>query len=350
MKKTSLLLGLLVAATAHAQVNLTISYLSHEMIIPGNHQSIIGLGVVPAGQWLPGGGPGGVIMMTEVETWASNATGTTTFFKVFDPIIAGTRLNRDSRVVYDPATQLFLFTGGTFDVRLYSYSPGIGSLLNGGGYGETMLDLGDQPAGLAVRNGTNDVFASFGGGSAATGYTPSLYRYTVGAGDQNGVVFGNTGLGAVSAQVGAMVMGPDGRLNVLDTGLQKILRYDPVTLAYLDAIALVNTTTDKASFAISSTGYIFTADLNSTSGVIYDYATGAYVGTFMDPSHPPNGELGRLVMTADDVGNVYVSNIKVNEHLSVFSTAAIPEPGTYALFAGLLTLGCIMIRRRRGAR
>jgi fibronectin-binding autotransporter adhesin len=40
----------------------------------------------------------------------------------------------------------------------------------------------------------------------------------------------------------------------------------------------------------------------------------------------------------------------VGSTLALTATTAIPEPGTYALFAGLLTLGCILIRRRRGPR
>lgn len=123
MKKTSLLLGLLAAATAHAEINLAVSYLTHDMILPGNHQSVIGLSVVPGGQWFYRDNTPHLTLLTEIEGWESNATGTKTFVKVFDPIIAGVRLNRDSRVVYDPATQLYLFTGGNFDVRLYSYSP-----------------------------------------------------------------------------------------------------------------------------------------------------------------------------------------------------------------------------------
>lgn len=322
MKKTALLLGLLAAATAHAEINLTTSYLTHDMILPSNRQSIIGLSVIPAGQLFPDNKPH-LMMLTEVEGWNSNATGTNAFVKTFDPIIAGLRLNRDSRVVYDPATQLFLYTGGTFDARLYSYSPATGSLHAE----DVLLDLMDQPRGLAVRSGTNDVFVSFPS-STVPGYgslPPALRRYTRGGGDQfGGTFFGSSGPGAVSEQVGEIVIGPDGRLNVLDTGRQEILRYDPATLAYLGAIPLVNTTTDNRAMAVSSTGYIFTAHLNSTSGVIYDYFTDAYVGTFTGPSDDPNG-LGRLVMTADAAGNVYVSNGVVSKSLAVFSTAALPS-------------------------
>lgn len=322
MKTTALLLGLLVATTAHAEINLTVSYLTHEMTLPPNRQSVIGLSVVPAGQWYPHL-KSRLTLLTEIEGWESNATGTKTFVKSFDPIIAGVRLNRDSRVVYDPATQLYLFTGGTFDARLYSYSPATGSV-----YAEEVFtDLMDQPRGLAIRSGTNDVFVSFPT-SNIPGYgslPPALRRYTRGGSDQfGGTLFGHSGPGAVSEQVGAIALGPDGRLNVLDTGRQEILRYDPVTLAYLGAIPLVNTTTDHAALAISSTGYIFTAHLNSTSGVIYDYFTGASVGTFTGPSGNPNG-LGRLVMTADEAGNVYVSNSVATRSLAVFSTAALPD-------------------------
>jgi hypothetical protein len=322
MKKTALLLGLLAAATAHAEINLTVSYLRHEMTLPPNRQSIIGLGVLPPWQLNLTDRPR-LILFTEIEACASNATGTETFIKYFDPIIAGVRLNRDSHVVYDPGTQFFLYTGGTFDVRLYSYSPATGAV-----HAEDPLtDLMDQPRGLAVRSGTNHVFVS-APSFTVSGYgtlPPALRRYTRGGGDQfGGTFFGNSGPGAVSEQVGAIAIGPDGRLNVLDTGRQEILRYDAETLAYLGAIPLVNTTTDHRAMAISFTGYIFTAHLNSTSGVIYDYFTGAYVGTFTGPSGNPNG-LGRLVMAADATGNVYVSNSVATRSLVVFSTAALPD-------------------------
>lgn len=324
-------------ATAHANVHLTPT---HTTALPPGRYNVISLEFVPATIWSPGG-QSHVMLTTEVEAWMPNSTGTS-FFKIYNPFPMGVRLNRLSQATYDPANQIVYYTGGNFDVRLYAYSLAAGSVFSE----DALSDLPDYPNGLAVRHGTNDVFVSFAGGSEATGYTPSLYRYTAGAGDQNGVAFGYTGPGAVSSQVGALRIGPDGRLNVLDAGQQKILRYDPVTLAYVDAISLVSTAVDGNAFAISSTGYIFTADLNSTSGVIYNYATGAYVGTFSAPLHPSTALRGRLAMTADDLGNVYVSNELISSHLAVYSTAAIPEPAHYALAAGLLA-GLTFLQRRR---
>ena len=36
----------------------------------------------------------------------------------------------------------------------------------------------------------------------------------------------------------------------------------------------------------------------------------------------------------------------VNDDISFMVTAAVPEPGTYALMGGLLALGWVMMRRR----
>ncbi len=339
MKRILLAACVLVGATVHAQIHLT----PVEAIpIPGNQDGVIDLQFILEPS--PYHGPS-IVLLTEVEAWIPRAEKDQ-FEKLFDPIIAGVRLNRDARGVYDPIAQTYYYAGGTFDARIYAYSPRFGVVTNGGSDGQGMTELGDMPAGFAVRNGTGEIFASFGGDpDHYIPTSPALYRYTIGTDTEiTGTAFGNSGPGAVSSQVGAIVIGPDGKLNVLDAGLEKILRYDLDTLEYIDSITLFNETIDNRSFAISSTGYVFVSDDTSLSGSIYDYVTGALVGTYAAPNTGAYG-LGRLAMTADDFGNVYWTNVNVSRNLEVFSTASIPEPAHLGLVAGGLLAGIALLRR-----
>lgn len=330
-----------------AEVVLTPLY---ETLSPPAHSYMIGLAATPP----PGPGGFRLVMLTTNEAWESGTASNlpTTFSRVFDPTLAGVRMYEDSLAVYLPGPDLYVFTGGLFDNRMYTYSRNTGTVTAEA----TMISLPDfLPNGLAARDtstvkggnpGGTDVFAS----SQATG---SLYRFTAGvSGNQTGVAFGNSGAGQVSSGVGALAMGPDNRLNVLDTGRQEILQFDAETLDYLGAIPLANTTTDNTSFAISSTGYIFTANQitangDDLTGTIYDYATGDYVGTFSSPSiWGPGSNGGKLAMTDDDNGYVYMVNDNASWYVQFYDTNTIPEPSTTILLMGAGAFVFTFARRR----
>lgn len=350
--------GLLLAVLPlRAEVVLTPIYQTES---PPAHSYMIGLTYTPPSETVDSRR---LVMLTTSEAWES-ATATnipTTFSKVFDPTLAGVRMYEDSLAAYLPGPDLYVFTGGLFDPRLYTYSRNSGMVT-----AEAVMEPFNAPhpqptslpSGLVARDtstirGSNpdglDVFAS-------SGVTASLYRFTAGAsGSQTGIAFGNSGAGQVSSGVGALAMGPDGRLNVLDTGRQEILQFDAETLDYLGGISLVNTTTDNTAFTISSTGYIFTANQitvngEDLTGTIYDYASGLYVGTFSAPSvWGPGSHLGKLAMTADDNGYVYIVNDNASWHVQFYDTNVIPEPPTTALLvgAGAIVFACARRRPRK---
>ena len=341
---STLALAIIAAATVRADITLTPSY---TVRAPVGHEYALSLIFDPEMPQTYGYGTSGVVLITTTEAWALHDS--MVLSRIFDPNFAGVRMFEESLAYYDRTSQTYTFSGGLLDARIYNFSMQTMSLTAQG----ALMDLIDIPAGFAIRGTTGELFAAsrpFGGNDyyQIPPRDSALYRYSPVTGDTYGTIFGNTGPGAVSNEVGAVLFGPDGRLNVLDVGRQEILRYDPDTLEFLDAISLVSTTTDKTSFAISSTGYIFTTNTDTTSGGIYDYLTGDYVGTFegMAEGREP-GRGGKLAMTADDAGNVYVTNSMVSAYLSVFSTSTIPEPSTIALFIGGSVAAFVALRRRR---
>jgi hypothetical protein len=252
----------------------------------------------------------------------------------------------ESLVAYHPATNVYSFSGGILDARAYIYRRSPAQLV-----GEAAFPgAGELPRGLIAGNSLTNptsLFASF----RSIGSTAALIHYPATGNDSemaSHTVFGTSGPGQVSAGVGGLAFGPDGLLNVIDTGDQRILRFDPVTLGFVSAFSLANTTTDNTSFTISSTGFVFTNDVAGGHGTIYNYATGQSVGHYTALSNPDEGNLGKLAMTADNNGLVYIYDTP--SRLSVYDTnslAAIPEPSTYALLAGLAALGLANRRKRR---
>jgi len=341
---------LLIWQPLHAEVDL--DPVGH-IILPVGHSYNTGLSISQH----PISGGYRLMLSTIGESWQAAAYSaspsfSTQFIKIFDSTLAGVRMYEDSLTVYQPGADRYIQSGGLFDYRFYNFDRNTGITSS-----SAMLDLEELPRGMAVRdtliggaNGSTQLFVSTRNGIDEMGNPGSsflaLYS-SVANTDQHGILFGNTGPGAVSSGVGALAFGPDGLLNVLDTGRQQILRYDPDTLAFAGAFDLANSTTNNTSFAITPNGYVFTADLNNYQGTIYDYATGELVGTFESiDGGPIPGNGGKLIMTADAAGYVYVHSS--GEWLWIFDSNAlpVPEPSPTGLILAATSLGMLLRRRR----
>jgi fibronectin-binding autotransporter adhesin len=237
--------------------------------------------------------------------------------KEFDLTPFNTNLYEDSLVVSSPvnfpnSSGTYFFTGGLSLNRSIRFQQSPIAIVSNTRIG----NFGQVPNGLALRDPTSsgepiNVFYSIDG---QDGSTPGLYRHgdvttTWTALPEN--TFGNSGPGQVTSGVGALQFGPDGLLNVIDTGAQRIFRYDPDTLAYVGEVVLDDANTNRGAFIITPNGHIMTTFTDSAGGAIYDYATGAFLGTYGTYSandlHPQNGFGGKTSMSLDpDTGLVYV--------------------------------------------
>ena len=96
--------------------------------------------------------------------------------------------------------------------------------------------------------------------------------------------FGTSGEGTLTSPT-ALALGPDGLLYVLDTGSNRLVRFD-ANGDYQGQIPLVGTT-DPGALAVDPSGRVYTAN-GQGGGTIYDSSTGEAVGTVTPASSSPD--------------------------------------------------------------
>lgn len=347
------LIALLFAALPlRAQVSLTPTY---SMAPPAQHSFIIGVGpLVPDSLFRPG-----LQLYTDQESYIGTSAGA--YHKEFDLNQFGEFADVSSSVATSGAYSFFL--GGIVpSVLTVRTSPAPAQIL-----ASRPLDgFTGYPTGIALRNSTVSTssaipaFMSAAAGTSASSSTPSLIYSSdigpAGSGNISFQIFGNSGPGAVSSSVGALAMGPDGLLNVLDPGRGSILRYDPNTLDFVSSFSLSGTNTDRNDLVITDNGYIFTAFTDSSGGNIYNYATGNFVGTYSAGTLAAgNGQGGKTSLGYDSATGLVIGyfNIDGAEGVAVIDSTqldALPEPSSGMLISGVGALGLMMRRRPRTPR
>lgn len=297
--------------------------------LPGQHGYIIGLELLAHS---PRDDPR-LVLFTTQETYSSVRpfNPRLKWQKEFDVTPFNINLFEESSVAIHPTNpNIYYFTGGLSLNRAITFqqSP-IAVTAN-----HRIGNLQYIPQNIVVRTSSTpgaavEVFYSVSG--SLGGDSPALYRHS----DTNvhpwtsENPFGTSGPGEVTSGVGALRFGTDGLLNVIDTGAQRIVRYDPDTLAYVSEFALGNTHTDRNTFVITPNGLIFTTFTDSAGGAIYSYETGALLGNYgLDTTLEPGmGFGGKTSMTVDpETGLVYVLTANsAGEGLFVYSSIDIMD-------------------------
>lgn len=233
-------------------------------------------------------------LVTTSEGWQSAAASPLSWTKAFDPTLVGVALAPESLATQVPGTGAYTLTGGLFGPTLYTFYLAPPAHID-----LPIQTFVDAPRGLAVGGGLAYITSTDG----------ALYELDP-DGDGTPVPFSIAGGGALSTGAAAVEVGPDGRVNVLDTGAaaQRIARFDPGPKTFASGIPLATLTSSNVAFVVSSTGFVFVNDGAGTWGTIYDYASGDYVATYrgLDPDVVP-GNGGKLSMGADASGGVYLT-------------------------------------------
>jgi hypothetical protein len=250
---------------------------------------------------------------------------------IFEESIA-VRANQTANLVY--------FTGGLTGNRLIVFQQSPAAVLKN----QVMGGLLWVPAGMAIRPPTETnsggLFYStrYGVGvdpyGPAENYVPALiYHPDLNNLPVTSLPTNTFGVGLVTTGVGALELGPDGRLNVIDTNLHRILRFDPTTFQHLDDIELGNSTTSGNSFAITTNGFVFTASTVTGSGSIYNYYTGALVGSYACTSYDENGFGGKTSMHATPDGLVFLYS-DLTHAIHVFDSNELLEKPVFGMPTG----------------
>jgi autotransporter-associated beta strand protein len=249
--------------------------------------------------------------------------------KEFDLTPFNVNLFENSSVAINPVnTNNYYLTGGLSLNRSILFQQSPIAIINN----QRIGNLQFVPQNIVLRapttpGGPVEVFYTVTG---ENGNTPGIYRH----GNVDQMPWTNSTSIAASSGVGALRFGPDGLLNVIDTQTNRITRYNPDTLAYVSEVDLGNTHTDRNTFVITPNGFIFTTFADSAGGVIYDYATGAFVSEYGNyyPAdiNPTNGSGGKSSMTVDaTTGMVYVlTDNSAGESLFVYDSNDLIEPVT----------------------
>ncbi len=369
MKRFACLFALSSLATLqlHAQVQLDAV---GNLPLPQGHSFVIGITVIPV--YGPYYTPKFMLFTIDESyqtDWEVSAGGASlnTWQKLWELTQFGAILYEDSLVVrqssYSAAN--FYFTGGNTGNKLIGYTQTPPSL----DFNRRIGDFTLVPNGLVTKDLIGSpgnpvgMFFSTSSGTSSSDTTPALVYVpdvrTGGATDPISVapanIFATSGPGKVSLGVGALAIGPDRLLNVLDTGDQRIIRYNADTFEYVSEFALGNTDTDRNTFTITPNGYIFTANLDSLGGSIYNYYTGEFVGTYgTTDSFSEVGQGGKTSLTVSEDGYVFAydhlgSGGTGDERIYVYDSnqlATVPEPTTAGLLAGSAALAAGFFRRR----
>ena len=370
MKRFACLLALssLAALRLHAQVQLDAV---GNLPLPEGHGFVIGVNVIPV--YGPYTSPKLMLFTTEQSyqtDWVvdSNGASLDTWYHLWDLTQFGSILFEESLVVRQPSINVtnYYYTGGNTANKLIDYQqtpPNVN-------FTRRIGDFTSVPNGLVMKEllGSSNpagMFFSTSTGTSNSDTTPALvYVPDVRAGATTDPIpvapaniFATSGPGKVSTGVGALAIGPDGLLNVLDTGDQRIIRYNADTFEYVSEFALGNTDTDRNTFTITPNGYIFTANLDSLGGSIYNYFTGEFIGTYgTTDSFSEVGLGGKTSLTVSESGYVFAydhlgSGGTGDERIYVYDSnqlapASIPEPSTGGLLAGSAALVAGFFRRR----
>jgi hypothetical protein len=339
--------------------------------LPAGHQFIIGITVTPIyGNY----DLTKLMLFTTQEAyqadWEVNASGASSngWQKMWDLTQFGQIVFEESFVVRHTGLGHadFYYTGGNSGNKLIGYNQSPPAI----DFSRRIGDFTSVPNGLAMKERFGEpnsvaMFFSTSTGTSSSDTTPALVYipevWEGGITDPIPVapanIFATDGPGKVSTGVGALAMGPDGLLNVLDTGDQRIIRYNADTFEYAGEFALGNTDTDRNTFTITPNGYIFTANLSSLGGSIYNYYTGEFVGTYgATESFSEVGEGGKTSLAVSDDGYVFAYNHlgpseTGDERIYVYDSnqlATVPEPTSAGLLAGSAVLAAGFVRRRRG--
>ena len=278
--------GILVAVLAfadplRAETRLNWEYFSP---VPAEHQFITGLTEAK----------GKLLLVTRTEVWEAEIQSPAGFSKVFDPTFAGVRMHQGSLTFYDPVEDLYYFSGGLFDQRIYAYDRNIQSLVAQG----ALLDLDDSPRGLVVDGGLL--------------YATSAEAVNVYPADpvQDVLPVARFGVGLLEDARGVALDQGASSLFVLDASRQQIFQFaleaDPVQAItpgdVRDSFFLVRG--GSAGTLLQGGGRIFTFDL-SGDGTVYDAQTGVELAVFSFDAAglPPNGFGGKLAATVSSDGN-----------------------------------------------
>ena len=286
----------------------------------------------------PGGGSvigleqnGSDLNLFTTKFYFNSALGTDLAFAPKTDLSLSIPLSLESVVATDPSTDRpFYLTARLFaNSRLYTFSPSPSTdVVNLQGLSHTPL-----PTGLVMANGT-----LFYSRPVAVGAGISSLDLSTGAATST---FGNSGPGTLNTP-GALAVGPDGLIYVLDTGDHRVVSFD--TAGNYHSAFAVTSTAAATALTIDPRGYLYTADGNG-GGSIYNTATGQLYGTLAATSGnavPP----GNTLLRADDQGHLYMYDAATGMH--VFDISAVPEPINSAVVIGMGTL-VWAVAWRRGA-
>ena len=193
-----------------------------------------------------------------------------------------------------------------------------------------------RPQGMAV-DGTGAVYLSrpvVGSESPSGG----IYKITSAQNVSLELNFGLSGPGLLNTP-GAMALGPDGLLYVLDTGDERVVSFD--TEGVFQSAFSLNAPVESRALAIANDGRLFT--LNSAGGGdIYDIFTGTQVGSLADTGDVGFNPGGKPALWIE--GDYLYAIGAAGANVQIY---AVPEPTTTALLAGMAAfLACKRPRKR----
>lgn len=167
-----------------------------------------------------------------------------------------------------------------------------------------------------------------------------IEKFTTSTDTSPSLTFGTTGDGTLSSP-GALAFGPDGNLYVIDTGNNRIARFDTGG-NYLGSIPLTPGSFNTTAMAIGANGWLYTAN-GDGGGSIYDIFAGERIGSLA--STTGTGDTLGQTLLAVGGDNIYLYDQTTGLH--VFDDGAeAPEPATWTLLA--IALGGILLKRSPG--
>jgi hypothetical protein len=201
--------------------------------------------------------------------------------------------------------------GGTWDTNGSGQLTGLGRIGN--------ADIADQTTGIYQFDLTGVTLTSFSGG---TDDTVAFGIRSFSSGNNTGF----NGDGASSSNIAVIVFGNENDSGGLD-------------MEIIDNNASVGTVTDATTDFTGTFDFRITLDLDSNAANYYWQRNGGGYNTIVSQQFNNPASLNFLFLASNGFG--------ADASIDTATWSAVPEPSTYALFAGGLALLSIMIRRRR---